>query len=107
MHAGAPWSISPYYTKKLTRQTDALGNIISEPDAVAAAPGWTPDAQLRLAAAALAPELQRDAEELLDKARRGVLEQSRTVPAVFSCRRSPSSHCCFLLTLPASTLAAP
>lgn len=71
-HAGAPWRISTYYTKKLRRQTDELGNIVNNPDAVAPAPGWTPDAQLRLAAEALAPELRQEAEELLDKARGGV-----------------------------------
>ncbi len=47
---------------------DALGNILSSPDTIAQAPGWTPDAQLRLAAEALAPQLQQDADLLLDQA---------------------------------------
>lgn len=64
----APWSLSNYYTKKLARQTDSLGNILSSADTIAAAPGWTPDAQLRLAADALSAELQQDAAELLEQA---------------------------------------
>lgn len=47
---------------------DALGNILSSPDTIAQAPGWTPDAQLRLAAETLAPQLQQNAELLLEQA---------------------------------------
>ncbi|KAL4420606.1 hypothetical protein ABPG75_010288 [Micractinium tetrahymenae] len=65
----APWSLSNYYTKKLSRQTDSLGNILSSADTIAAAPGWTPDAQLRLAADVLSAELHRDAVELLEQVR--------------------------------------
>ena len=36
---------------------------------IAAAPGWTPGRQLQLAAEVLAPELQQEAGELLNKAR--------------------------------------
>lgn len=46
---------------------DSLGNILSSPNTIAEAPGWTPDAQLRLAAEALAPQLQQDASTLLDQ----------------------------------------
>lgn len=67
--AAAPWALSNYYTKKLSRETDSLGNIMSSPDTIAAAPGWTPDAQLRLAAEALAAELQQDAGALLKNVR--------------------------------------
>jgi hypothetical protein len=66
--ASIPWQLSSYYTKKLERRTDALGNMIASPDSIAAAPGWTPDAQLRLAAEALAPSLHQDAEALLEQA---------------------------------------
>lgn len=64
-----PWQMAAYYTKKLERRTDALGNILSSPETIAAAPGWTPDTQLRLAAEALAPQLQQNAAALLDQAR--------------------------------------
>lgn len=64
----APWSLSNYYTKKLARQMDSLGNIVSSAETVAASPGWTADAQLRLAAEVLSAELQQDASELLHQA---------------------------------------
>eukprot|EP00887_Chlorella_sp_A99_P001359 scaffold8.g1359.t1 len=67
---GVPWAVSAYYTKKLERKTDALGNIQSSVETLAVPPAWTPDAQLRLAADALAAQLQSDAETLLDQARR-------------------------------------
>lgn len=65
----APWSLSSYYTKKLSRQTDSLGNILSSADTIATSPCWTPDAQLRLAADVLSAELQQDAAQLLDQVR--------------------------------------
>lgn len=48
---------------------DALGNMASTPDTIAAAPGWTPDTQLRLAAEVLSQELEQEPEVLLDKVR--------------------------------------
>ncbi|EFN52616.1 expressed protein [Chlorella variabilis] len=59
--ANPPWVLANYYTKKLERRTDSLGNISSSPDTIAEGPGWTREAQLRLAAQALAAELQQDA----------------------------------------------
>ncbi|KAL4451439.1 hypothetical protein ABPG77_009511 [Micractinium sp. CCAP 211/92] len=44
---------------------DSLGNIVSSAETVAASPGWTADAQLRLAAEVFSAELQQDASELL------------------------------------------
>ena len=67
----APWAMSTYYTKKLERRTDALGNIISSADTVAAPPGWSRDSQVQLAAQALSAELGSDAAALLEQARRG------------------------------------
>jgi hypothetical protein len=49
----------------------------SSPDTIAAAPGWTPDAQLRLAAEVLAPELQQDAAALIDKASHSSLSSAQ------------------------------
>lgn len=54
-------------TKDLDHAADALGNMISSPETIAAGPGWTPDAQLRLAAEVLAPELEQDAATLLEQ----------------------------------------
>ncbi|GAB4819869.1 hypothetical protein N2152v2_006915 [Parachlorella kessleri] len=48
----------------------ALGNVLGSPDAIAAAPGWTPGRQLQLAAEVLALELQQEAGELLEKVSR-------------------------------------
>jgi len=46
---GTSWSIISYYTKKLQRQTDALGEIIQSPDTIAEPLNWTGDAKLQLA----------------------------------------------------------
>lgn len=77
--ANPPWVLANYYTKKLERRTDSLGNISSSPDTIAEGPGWTREAQLRLAAQALAAELQQDAAVLLD--------QARHPPAAWRCDR--------------------
>ncbi|KAI8477007.1 MAG: hypothetical protein J3K34DRAFT_515981 [Monoraphidium minutum] len=53
----APWEITNYYTKKLERRTDALGNIIKDPSAIAEPASWTPDARLALAVKVVAGEL--------------------------------------------------
>ncbi len=55
---------------------DSLGNMISSPETIAAAPGWTADAQLRLSAEMLAPVIQKDAAVLLDQASHGVAVSS-------------------------------
>lgn len=55
-----PWSLTPYYTKKLERRTDALGNMLrgDDPTAAIAAPaGWTRERQMELALRAVAAEL--------------------------------------------------
>ena len=43
---GGPWEISPYFTKKLRRQTDALGQFVGEEEdgAVADPVGWNEEA---------------------------------------------------------------
>jgi hypothetical protein len=44
-----PWEIASYFTKQLERRTNALGEIIQDPDTVAEPVAWTPDAKMRLA----------------------------------------------------------
>ncbi|KAI3430850.1 hypothetical protein D9Q98_009260 [Chlorella vulgaris] len=61
----APWQLSSYFTNNQTRHTDSLGNVLGSLDTLADPPGWTPDSQLRLAAEALAPSLQQDADSLV------------------------------------------
>ena len=47
---GGPWEISPYFTKKLRRQTDSLGQFVGEEEdgAVADPVGWNEEAKRRL-----------------------------------------------------------
>lgn len=63
----APWAFAAYYTKKLERRTDALGNIVQDSSTIAEPLNWTADARLALAVkvrvhrsdAVLAPRLPR------------------------------------------------
>lgn len=57
-----------YYTKRKGHQTDELGNIPAESYEDLQAPaGWTADAQLRLAAMAVADEVGCEAEEVAER----------------------------------------
>jgi hypothetical protein len=44
-----PWNLTAYYTKKLERRTDALGNMVPDPALIAEPANWSPDVQLALA----------------------------------------------------------
>jgi hypothetical protein len=62
----APWNIGGYYTKRLKRRTDTMGNLVEDSLDVAEPFAWTPAAKLRLAAATLATELSTTPESLLN-----------------------------------------
>ncbi len=52
----SPWQLNPYYTKKLERRTDALGNVRQDPSLVAEPLNWTADTKLSLAIRVVAKE---------------------------------------------------
>lgn len=58
----APWEISTYYTKKTSRRTDRLGNVLD--GETAASPAWTAEARIGLAVEALSPRLGRSPAQL-------------------------------------------
>lgn len=64
-----PWNVMNYYTKKLVRSTDPLGNMLSSPETIAESPLWKGDKQikLKLSAEVLAKELNTTPEDLLQK----------------------------------------
>lgn len=47
--ASAPWTLTPYYTKKSERRTDALGNLVSGPGSIRQPANWDAAARLSLA----------------------------------------------------------
>lgn len=63
--AECSWSIGSYYTKKLERNTDSLGNFIEDPSTTAESAFWTSDAKLRLAADTLSSSLSVPSDTLL------------------------------------------
>eukprot|EP00775_Hariotina_reticulata_P006289 gene6289-6525_t len=45
-----PWNISSYYSKKLSRATDQLGNIVQSPDTIAEPMAWDASSKYRVVA---------------------------------------------------------
>lgn len=46
---GLPWAVNSYYTKKLSRDTDELGNIIAYPESISEPYSWNDRTKLYLA----------------------------------------------------------
>ncbi|GMH45605.1 hypothetical protein BSKO_13562 [Bryopsis sp. KO-2023] len=66
---GLPWTVGKYYTKKLERRTNKLGEILQTPETIAEPIGWNDNAKLELSVELVSRETGVPIDEVKSRVR--------------------------------------